>query len=244
MKNLFDATRALLAAHRKHELELPPALHAALHAFEMRNRGHRHLLNAPAMAPTRGWREPDVPTAERRNTLRDTLASLMSALHAMSRDQMPKHPVFEQLWTAQDDTGWLGALLPNDLGWNGPLPFGLYEFRQRHDGREWLIQATFRHWHSKLMARREWRLPAAPATSLESCWMQLRDAKRFLRDATRDLQTWPEFTAEARTRSLLDEAKRKLDEALSGFSDADCAELATRWSSLMPRKLARAEACR
>lgn len=212
MKAIYDAARDLL--YPKHTENATgtafshginsyrASLRHALTAFEHANRGHRHLLDTPALSLAHAGR-PAGPYSDQqfrsmRAKLRDTAYALA---HAVKQgDPHPPTAALKKLLATPDTSGWLGHFA------NGALyQLCLHSKRVGLDQDFYMIavidvqetqvlmRVTVYDKSTNLKADRDLAPIPAAATTLGGLAPLLRDGRAALEKLVADVKAWPEF---------------------------------------------------
>lgn len=215
MKAIYTAARKLITYSARHSHifaagvdGLPAGFCKALLKFEMRNRGHQHLLNHAALHSTSTQDKPSPESPYNAERVRNTIAaSFLDLYHDVMHRDLPRTlPIsvnmrVDELLNAPDELGYIEALTKFELrsfceteSFTGRTCFDVVALRLEVDVKPVVLHIRIRIRDGKT-ATRSMKLDRGDLTTLGGARLLLNQACVKLEPILQDVSTWPEFQA-------------------------------------------------
>jgi hypothetical protein len=241
MNFLFQDLRKLLNPNRRREaspvLDFPPALREALYAMDRSNRGHAHLLEdgtRPKHAPF------DDAANKRRWALQDSLNGVLRALLTTPAKQLPKYEPFQAWLHRPVASEWLSHMARCYIARD---PAGLPSEISVQSSCNWLdgkplqspvtIARTYKLRGTNLQATRSTTIevPYQPGTLMETVEL-IQKFQAAAQAEVANILEWPEFSAAARKRYVLDKARTSVRNLFQGYNAEERKIVMDAWPEL------------
>jgi hypothetical protein len=249
MHKIYQGIRGYLQALKEHAVQAPPspALLEVLAAFELRNRGHQHMLSDERMFVEHSGNLSQMgqEICSQKETIADTTRRLIMALiqtEATTKEASRLLPA--AVLDAVDSSGWLEAYTLDAIRYlahplfseHGPAvkEFRIFSqscFRQKD---YCVLHLRFCLERSAVIVEKSWNLSMPDVLSLSSALALVAAVSAVLTEDFKKFATWPEVSPNEIDAQVLADARKTFTTRLQMYPKNHQKLIKDNWDKVKP----------